>query len=536
MLIDARQVIEGSEFRCDVCVIGSGPAGIAIADRLRNSRLSVILAEAGGVNYSPTSQRLYRGQIVGHPYYRIDGCRWRMFGGSSNRWGGWCRPLDPVDYTRRDWLPLSGWPIGAEDVAPYEDDAARLCELANARFDLTSWCHRMAPPLVLDDTNFENVVFQHSPETNFAESYGPRLISASNVTTMLHANVTQLRLDPTSGRLCQLEVRTLTERTFVIRPRVAVLAAGGIENPRLLLASRSDRAAGVGNEFDMVGRCFMEHLHMPTGHFFPSRTDMNTKFYRKAVMPDARVRGVIIPTASAQERHRLLATSIAFEGPSFSLGTAFLGWPPAVMAGPVRLYEGLRKKGYTRASRECKWFATGLFAVPSQVRSWQRSRRAASNAARSAAPGSVYSLYFRAEQAPDPSNRVLLDSNEHDAVGVPRSRLEWSIKPADSASAEGWLELLKGDLRARGVGDVITLAEGWQDKVIGGPHHMGTTRMSADPRHGVVDADCRVHSVENLYLAGSSVFATSGYANPTFTLVCLALRLADTLRKQLSGQ
>ena len=87
----------------------------------------------------------------------------------------------------------------------------------------------------------------------------------------------------------------------------------------------------------------MEHLHMPTGHFFPTKTDVNTKFYHKAVMQDARVRGVIIPTASAQDRHRLLATSIAFEGPSYSLGTAFLGWPPVVMAGPVRLYEGLRR-------------------------------------------------------------------------------------------------------------------------------------------------------------------------------------------------
>lgn len=535
MLIDARMVPQGSEFQCDVCVVGSGPAGIAIADRLRNSGLSIMLLEAGGSDYTLPSQRLYRGRIVGHSYYRIDACRWRMFGGSSNRWGGWCRPLDAVDYTRRDWLPLSGWPIGAEDVAPYEEDAARLCELANARFDLASWRHRMAHPLVLDDTSFENVVIQHSPETNFAECYGPRLISASNVTTMLHANVTQLRLDPVSGRIRELEVMTLTDRTLVIRPRAAVLAAGGIENPRLLLASRSDRAAGIGNEFDMVGRCFMEHLHMPMGHFFPAKTDVDTKFYRKSVMQDARLRGVIIPTAIAQARHRFLATSIAFEGPSFSLGTAFLGWPPMVMVGPVRLYQGLKKKGYTRAAHEFKRFATGLFTVPGRVRSSQRSRTAAAKAARAAAPGSVYSLYFRAEQAPDPSNRVLLDSSRRDALGVPRSRLEWSIKPFDSASAEGWLELLKRDLHARGVGEVATPDESWQDEVIGGPHHMGTTRMSADARSGVVDADCRVHSVENLYMAGSSVFTTSGHANPTFTIVCLALRLADTLRKRLSG-
>ena len=536
MLIDAQVIPPGSEFQCDVCVVGSGPAGIAIADRLRNSRLSVLLVEAGGNAYALSAQRLYRGHIVGHPYYRIDGCRWRMFGGSSNRWGGWCRPLDPVDYTYRDWLPLSGWPIGAHDVAPYEEDAARLCELPNARFDLASWRHRMAPPLVLDDTNFENVVIQHSPETNFAESYGPRLIAAPNVTTMLNANLTRLRLDSASARVRELEVTTLTGRTFIVRPRAAVLAAGGIENPRLLLASRSERAAGIGNEFDMVGRCFMEHLHMPMGHFFPAERDVNTKFYRKMVMQDARVRGVIIPTAIAQERHRLLTTSVAFEGPSFSVGTAFLGWPPALMVGPVSLYRGLKKRGHMRVAHEFKRFATSLSAVPNRLRSWQRSRNAASKAALPAVSGSVYSLYFRAEQAPDPSNRVLLDPNTRDELGMPRSRLEWSIKPFDAASALGWLELLKHDLRNRGVGAVIPPAENWQDEVIGGPHHIGTTRMSADARHGVVDADCRVHSVENLYVAGSSVFPTSGHANPTFTIVCLALRLADTLRKRLAGE
>jgi choline dehydrogenase-like flavoprotein len=91
------------------------------------------------------------------------------------------------------------------------------------------------------------------------------------------------------------------------------------------------------------------------------------------------------------------------------------------------------------------------------------------------------------------------------------------------------------DLRARGLGRIVAPSEDWQDNMIGGPHHMGSTRMSSDPRQGVVDANCRVHSVDNLYVAGSSVFTTSGYANPTFTLVTLALRLADTLRKRLTA-
>jgi len=492
-----------------------------------------MLLEAGGFDYELPTQRLYGGQIVGQPYYRLDGCRWRMFGGSSNRWGGWCRPLDPADYTERPWFALSGWPISAEALKPYEDDAAALCELPSARFDLDVWRDRLPPPLVLDNTNFENIVIQHSPETNFAERYGERLLAAPNVTTILYANVTELRLEADSRRIRELAVATFTGRRFVVRSKAVVLATGGIENARLLLASRSDRPAGIGNEFDMVGRCFMEHLCVPMGHLLSPKSAADASFYRKGTFDDARLRGVIVPTAAAQERHRLLSTLIALETPSFSLGTPFLGWPPAVLFAPVRLYWALRRRGLTWASDEFKQFGHKAYSVPNRLRTWRLSRKALSQAA-VGGHRRAYSLYFRAEQAPDPANRVVL-AERRDALGLPQSRLEWQIRPFDAASITGWLALLQRDLKERGIGEVVPPPENWQDGVIGGPHHMGTTRMSAYPRRGVVDVDCRVHSVENLYIAGSSVFATGGHANPTFTLLALALRLADTLQKRLGA-
>lgn len=534
MLIDARSVAGGSAFDCDVCVVGSGPAGIAIVDRLRDCGLGVILLEAGGLEYGLAAQRLYRGPIIGQPYYRLDACRWRMFGGSSNRWGGWCRPLDAEDYSERAWLALSGWPIRADVLRPYEEAAAALFELPNARFDLQAWRERLPPPLALEDTNFENIIIQHSPETNFAERYGPRLAAAPDVRVMLHANVTELQMDAGAMRICALQVASLTGRRFEVRPKAVVLAAGGIENARLLLASHRQRTAGIGNEFDMVGRCFMEHLHMPMGHLLAAGIAPGGNFYRKRSLDGAWLRGVIMPSAAAQRRHRLLSTSIALEGRSFSLGTPFLGWPPAVMVAPVRLYWALRRQGLTGVSDGLKQLGHGAYSVPNRLHTWRRSRRA-SRQSDAAVSSRAFSLYFRAEQAPDPANRVVLDT-QRDALGMPQSRLEWRIGALDAASVEGWLELLRRDLKERGLGEVIPPADGWREGVIGGPHHMGTTRMSADPRRGVVDADCRAHSVGNLYLAGSSVFATSGHANPTFTLVALALRLADTLRRRLGAR
>jgi choline dehydrogenase-like flavoprotein len=533
MLIDARFISTGRRFECDLCVVGAGFAGIAIVNRLRASGLSIVLLESGGFNPEVPTQELYCGEVHGDPYFRLDACRWRLFGGGGNRWGGWCRPLEAVDFLRRDWLAHSGWPIDARTLVPYEADAAKLFELPNARFDLEHWGARLPSPLALEGGNFQNTLFQHSPETNFGDKYRAQVLEAPRVTTIIHANLTQIRLNTNSQRVGELNVATLNRRSFTVHPKAVVLAAGGIENARLLLASRADRPAGLGNELDLVGRYFMEHLHVPLGHALMSTRAADRTFYGKTIFDDVRLRGVITPTPVAQDLHRLLAASIAVEGASFSFGTPFVGWSPAITFAPVRWYRTFQDTPF-------KWLAEGLRrvaqraeGVPRRIRTWNVSRMARSGATDAVSSDRLYSLYFRSEQAPDPNNRVSL-SERRDALEIPKSRLEWRVRPLDSASLTGWFEILDRDLRARGLGKLIAPPDGWERGIIGGPHHMGTTRMSADPRTGVVDADCRVHSVENLYVAGSSVFATSGYTNPTFALVTLALRLADTLRKRLN--
>jgi choline dehydrogenase-like flavoprotein len=532
MLVDARSVTSGREFACDLCIVGAGPAGIAIADRLRESGLYVVLLESGGFHPELATQKLFRGQSDGRSYYRLDACRFRLFGGSTNRWGGWCRPLEAADFEQHDWLPWSGWPIGPEALEQYRADAAKLFDLTDPRFDLAAWRDRLPPPLPLDGTDFESNVFQYSPETNFGESYRAQLFVASNVTTLLYANLTQIRLDPDSGRVGVLQVASLTGRTFSVRARVVVLAAGGIENARLLLASRADRPMGLGNERDMVGRFFMEHLHVPAGHMVAAPGTVGREFYRKALYHGARIRGVITPTVDARARHRLLATSIAIEPASYSFGTPFVGWPPPITFGPIRLYRKLRDGRLEKVAEQIKRTAERAQGVPMRFRTWNAARSARGRAELGRGSSRLYSLYFRSEQAPDPSSRVAL-SERRDALGVPEIRLDWRLKHIDIDSITAWLDVLDRDMRGRGLGWVIAPAEGWQRELIGGPHHMGTTRMSADPQHGVVDEHCRVHSVDNLYIAGSSVFTTGGYANPTFTLVALALRLADTLRERL---
>jgi choline dehydrogenase-like flavoprotein len=529
LLIDARGLDRYPNFDCDLCIVGAGICGLALADELRAAHLSIVLLESGGINYELPTQALYRGEQEGQAYFRLDGCRWRMFGGSSNRWGGWCRPLDEIDFERRPWLEHSGWPIEAKALEPYEGRAAELLELADPRFELEAWRHRLPAPLPLEGTQFENILIQHSPETNFAERYGRRVCAAANITVLLHANLIALKLAPLSSRVSELKVATLTGRHFSVCPRAVVLATGGIENARLLLASQADRGAGLGNEFDQVGRYFMEHLHMPFGHVLLRPGVGDNRFYRRTRLSDAQVRGVIKPTASAQSAAQRLAASFALENASFFQGTPFLGWPPRLLYAPVVGYHGLRRARLAPLANALKHALQRVHSVPTRVRTWRRARAAH---ARGRARGPVYSLYVRAEQAPHPANRVTL-SAQRDELGVPLSRLQWRIQPLDSQSVTGWLGALDRDLRASGLGHAEAPPENWTESIVGGPHHMGTTRMSREPRTGVVDADCRVHSVSNLYLAGSSLFTTSGHANPTFTILTLALRLARTLRTLL---
>ncbi len=533
MLIDARSVTENRRFDCDVCIVGAGPAGIAIVDRLRDSGLSLLLLESGGFNLERPTQTLYRGEIVGQDYFRLDACRWRLFGGGSNRWGGWCRPLEAVDYTRREWLENSGWPIGPEALHPYEADAAKLFELTGPNFDLETWQDRMPKPLTLKGSNFENIVFQFSPQTNFVDHYRRRIARAGNVTTLIHANLKSIQLDPGSRRAGLLTVSTLTGRTLTVRPRAVVLATGGIENARLLLASQHDQTEGLGNEFDAVGRYFMEHLHVPAGHILMAGETRHSAFYRKAFYGAAELRGLVAPTEDARRHHKLLGTSIALEPPRYYFGTPFVGWPPSITFGPVRMYKRFRTGRLKPLVERLKNFADHAYTLPQRFHTSRLAHRALVRAGQQGKYDRLAALYFRAEQAPDAANRVTL-SGQLDAMGMPETRLEWRARSSDTDSIMSWLNIFERDLRERGLGDVIAPADGWEAGIIGGPHHMGTTRMSSDPRRGVVNAECRLHSVENLYIAGSSVFTTGGYPNPTFTLVTLALRLADTLRRRLA--
>lgn len=506
MIQDARQLPDGTILDTDLAIIGAGAAGITLARALADAPFRVCLIESGGLEPEEATQALAGGENAGLPYGPLEATRLRQLGGTTNHWGGWCRPLDALDFEARDWVPLSGWPITRADLDPYYPAATEICEAGPFAFDdVAGWEERLGtsgfvPPVGA----MERRVIQFSPPTRFGDRYRTDLLSAPRLRTLIHANVVEIEAGENAREVTGLALATLDGRRGRVTARHYVLAAGAIENARLLLLSNRVQSVGLGNGHDMVGRCFMEHPHVYSlGNLvLPDVTPVAPMLLQDQRVGALGLRGNLMPSAAFQRAQRV-------QNATFTLGLA--------------------KRYDTPEDAEAD--STPLAAPLLEV-----LRRAASGDPSTRPFGVRLGIGGAGEQQPNKDSRVTL-SDRRDALGMPVARLEWRLAAADKASLLRNLRALGAEFAASGLGRLhVTLPPGdaWPDDLTGGNHHMGTTRMAADPRQGVVDANCRVHGIANLHVAGSSVFATSGAANPTLTVVALALRLADHLRGLLT--
>lgn len=470
----------------DVCVIGAGPAGITLARRLGAAGFHVGLFEAGGFELTADSQDVYRGSNTGVPaYYPLDGCRLRYFGGTSNHWGGWTRPLDAWDFTPNPHNALSGWPIGKADLDPYAEEAATILDLTPDR----------PPPDLLGGTKADLLprLFRFSrPATRFGEKYRGELEASKTVDVFLNANLVDMRLDADGRNIAEAVFRSYRRpEPFSVRARLFALCLGGLENPRALLNANGERPAGIGNEHDLVGRYFLEHPHAPVGRIV-TRDPLTWMV-------------VYSPT-------------------------------PALMREKGVLNFGLRIGNFDQWNAPD--FTGALQAEPPCTTDFDALLQAAIDGSAPPCPAHVGDVFVACEQELSADNRVRL-IDERDRFGLRRIALHWSVSALDlktlaTAAAEVASRFAERDRGRMQIIEWLRKGESpTPDRIWGGNHHMGTTRMSGDARHGVVDADCRIHSVGNLYCGGSSVFATSGHANPTYTIVELALRLGDHLQARL---
>lgn len=497
--------------------MGAGAAGITLALALADLKIDVIVLESGGLEPTEAAQDLTHGQIGGLPYPPLETTHLRVFGGSTMHWGGWCRPFEPIDFEHRPWVPYSGWPIDRATLDPYYPRAQEICQLGDFQYDPAAW--DLAPgSLPLTSERVQSRLIQFSPPTRFGIRYRAPLIQSTRATVYLNTTATRLRLVQNGRAIVGLSADTPAGNAFDVSAKRYIVAAGGIDNPRLLLASNDVAAAGVGNDNDLVGRFFADHLQLDTAVLLPiaPRTDLGLYQLASRNIPrrlknhgrGANLMAYLTLDRQVQETRRTL------------------NYSANVFAITEEDYATLRAAADSGSASGFGW--DRLTSSIGEL--WREiSSSSAANAA-TAVGGGLYKIVTTQEQAPNPASRVRL-SSERDAFGMPRTLLEWRLTDLDRDTIEVAIDELTKTFGANSVARIqygLDLHHnGWPDKIPISWHHCGTTRMSTDPKQGVVDPYGRVHGIDNLYVAGSSLFPSNGNGNPTLTIVALALRLAE---------
>jgi len=500
MISDGHEIADGTTLECDLVLVGGGLAGLALAREFVGKPVRVVVLESGGEEPEPESQALCEGAAL-----LRDGAggtndlggyltesRLRCLGGAGNIWGAKCARLDESDFLERAWFPGSGWPFARAELDPWYERACECLQIESFQYDTASEFDPGRPPLALE--RFETATRHFSPVRGGPGStmpaYKQAVTGADNVRVLLHSNAVEIETDEAARVARAVRVRTLRKNGFRVAARAIVLVAGGIENARLLLCSRAVHARGLGNQHDLVGRYFANHATFGPGAAIgftretPPLDLYMTRDWRK-------IWGVLALSKAAQRGEKLGNFTVTM-GPREG--------QPDPGDGPMLAAADLADRGYVAAGRT---------------------------------PDAPVPVYFMSEQLPNRDSRIAL-AEETDALGLPRVRLEWSFQAADEEHMRRSVRLFGRELGQKAIGRVRCA---WDERPMfldsWSRHHIGMTRMHRDPTRGVVDADARVHGVEGLYVAGSSVFPTSGIANPTLTLIALALRLAEHLQGKL---
>lgn len=541
MLIDVRSLPSGEVLTTQVCIVGGGPVGLTIAREFANQNFQVHLLESGGLEYDEETQSLSEGDVVGDPYPVVRETRRRQLGGTSHAWEGqsgyqkygWrCLPLDAIDFEQRDWVPHSGWPFKKADLDPFYERAQQVCQIGPYDYDVASWQTQRAKPLAFKSDRVTTGISQYGLRDPFTTEYPNQIRQTPNITTLLHANVVEIETDESRQQVTRLRIATLQGQQFWVEATIFILATGGMENARLLLASNRHQSCGVGNPYDTVGRYFMDRPILSC-MLTPYRSTAfeQTNFYDICPTSRGPVMAHLKLSEQVMRQEHLLnngaqlfprplphqrESTLAFRKLLTSLGSGKLPEDSGkLLSVMLRGGDYLTAATFWSAVRSIPAFRRGDWSyLPLEKRRF-----------------SQFEIFYQIEQVPDPNNRITL-SADRDRLGMPKTEIHWRVNDIDIRNAIRVQEIWAEELDKAGIGK-LHFTRNWAEQAFEKTamhHHLGSTRMHSDPKQGVVDANCKVHSISNLYIAGGSVFPTSGYSNPTLTMIALSLRLADHVK------
>ena len=550
MIIDARTLPNNESLDADICIVGAGTAGLILAYSLIGTGFDILLLESGGLKPDKGSHALNWGENIGLPYYNLDVARARFFAGCCNRWhvalgnkqlGARIRPLDPIDFEYRHWVPHSGWPFDKSHIETYYERAQGICRTTPVSYEVDTWRRSNGfEVLPLDPGFVKTIIFKFCSKNPFIHDYADAVKRANTIKTLLFANVFSIDLSDNAKKVSALKVASFEGNQFHVRARVYILAAGGIEIPRLLLTSTNRMRHGVGNQYDLVGRFFMEHLHFWSGLLIPFDKKLIGKmalYNSIQIINDVPVIAKLAPSEDIMRRERLINHNIQLIPTIVPRSTLYPYLYPMQNSGAVSAFKSVLSDLKHGRLPSVDNFAKSVTGFDSIAKAGMHKGYRKLGRTFDRRQSQIYRLANMTEQIPNPDCRVTL-GEERDQFGIPRVKLNWRVTQQDLSNAVRIQQIVAREVEKAGVGrmHIQLSSDTIPGNLHGGYHHMGTTRMHRDSKSGVVDENCRVHGLSNLYIAGPSVFPTGGYANPVLTIVALTLRLADYITQVLRTQ
>jgi choline dehydrogenase-like flavoprotein len=518
MFIEANKLAAGTRIEADICIVGAGAAGITLARDLSNGRRKVAVIESGGFEYQDDVQQLNEGDSIGRPFNPLVLDRLRYLGGTTNHWEGGCTPFPEFEFKARSDVAESGWPFGRETLDPYYHKAQAICQLGPFKYEPEYWQSEDIRPFSFSpNAGLTTGVFQYSPPTRFGQVYRRDLETLDGVSVHLGANLVDIDTDEGAREVAGLGLMTLDGRRFSAIAKCYVLATGGIENARLLLNATKVQKEGLGNRYDLVGRYFMDHAYIQNAATLSlNEPGSSVAFYLDRSARGQRIGGYVTALEELMQDEHLSPFFLQFHP----------GTLPDKEMARASLFEIFRRVAAGQVPDHLGDYLDRVFTAV-------RWAGAAARQKLFDASSPLFSVAYCAGGPPDPDSRVTLN-DKVDRLGLRRVTLDWRLPPDFEAQMHSVLELFGRQAGSAGLGRLRIGSRDTGDDPMASmrncSHEMGTTRMHRDPRHGVVDENCRVHGMSNLYIAGSSVFPTYCFDCPTMTLVALALKLSDHLK------
>ncbi|MEM6614118.1 MAG: GMC family oxidoreductase [Cyanobacteria bacterium P01_C01_bin.72] len=546
MIIDGRSISEHQQLKTEICIVGGGPAGITIANEFINTRFDIVLVESGGLKFQPTTQALSAGKVVSIKQSDLKNSRRRQVGGNAHVWNapisqktpGWrCLPLESWDFESKDWIAHSGWPFNRQDLEPYYQRAHQICGLNKFNYAVEDWQQPDSLPLFTSSRCLETTVSQFARSSIFTSYYPQKIQRADNIRILINSTVLRVKTSAMahnmSSHVTNLDVASSKGSKFAISAKMFILAAGGIENARLLLLSNEHSPSGLGNQHDLVGRFFMDHPRFNLGLFIP----FSRQFFNRSQLYDIhRVNGSCILGAIGLKTELLIKEKLPNHGIHFyptyhgHLAQAKVSWETiknylSQAKIPHKTAHHIHNiiRGHKYVTDVIYWKIWRLLSNQKLgIWSFLPQEKTRFSALR---------LTCQLEQMPIASNRLTL-TPEQDYFSQNKIELHWQLSDREIEAISKITTIVERELNYSQLGYFQAAAQplNLDFEQLTGYHHLGTTRMHSNPKHGVVDADCRLHGVNNLFIAGSSVFPTGGYANPTLTIIALAIKLADKIK------